>query len=160
MQPNPGYKTGNQFVSYQQVILVILHIQALWFTCSQRLLNYLAYQSLWMYLIILVTQCTIVLIRKNIDIFHIRTIVHWVTNLSWFCNQTSYLMFSILGQWIYHEIMKYGICHGFVSIFHLWLHFFFISSQRCKGDNSNWLNKILHWNLLGQYQPIILRDLT
>jgi hypothetical protein len=29
-----------------------------------------------------------------------------------------------------------------------------------KGDNSNWLNKILHWNLLGQYQPIILRDLT
>ena len=35
-----------------------------------------------------------------------------------------------------------------------------ILSQRCKGDNSNWLNKILHWNLLGQYQPIILRDLT
>ena len=101
MQPSPGYKTGNQFVSYQQVILVILHIQAFWFTCSQRLLNYLAYQSLWMYLIILVTQCTIVLIRKNIDIFHIRTIVHWVTNLSWFCNQTSYLMFSILGQWNY-----------------------------------------------------------
>ena len=33
-------------------------------------------------------------------------------------------------------------------------------SQRCKGDNSNWLNKILHWNLLGLYQPIILRDLT
>jgi hypothetical protein len=37
---------------------------------------------------------------------------------------------------------------------------FFILSQRCKGDNSNWLNTILHWNLLGQYQPIILRDLT
>jgi hypothetical protein len=35
-----------------------------------------------------------------------------------------------------------------------------ILSQGCKGDNSNWLNKILHWNLLGQYQPIILRDLT
>jgi hypothetical protein len=32
--------------------------------------------------------------------------------------------------------------------------------QWCKGDNSNWLNKILHWNLLGQYQPIILWDLT
>jgi hypothetical protein len=28
MQPSPGYKTGNQFVSYQQVILVILHIQS------------------------------------------------------------------------------------------------------------------------------------
>jgi hypothetical protein len=26
-----------------------------------------------------------------------------ITNLSWFCNQTSYLMFSILGQWIYHD---------------------------------------------------------
>ena len=26
-----------------------------------------------------------------------------VTNLSWFCNQTSYLMFPILGQWIYHN---------------------------------------------------------
>jgi hypothetical protein len=73
-----------------------------------------------------------------------------VTNLSWFCNQTSYLMFPILGQWIYHN---------FESIFHLWL-IFFILSQRCKGDNSNWLNKILHWNLLEQYQPIILRDLT
>ena len=35
-----------------------------------------------------------------------------------------------------------------------------ILNQRCKGDNSNWLNKTLHWNLLGQYQPIILRDLT
>jgi hypothetical protein len=37
------------------------------------------------------------------DIFRIRTIVHCITNLSWFCNQTSYLMFSILGQWIYHD---------------------------------------------------------
>jgi hypothetical protein len=37
------------------------------------------------------------------DIFRIRTIVYCVTNLSWFCNQASYLMFSILGQWIYHD---------------------------------------------------------
>ena len=48
--------------------------------------------------ILLVTQCTIVIIRKHMnfiaryefywpDIFRIRTIAHCVTNLSWFCNQ-------------------------------------------------------------------------
>ena len=102
-------------------------------------------------LIILVTQCTIVLIRKNIgsikfvsgeaaehncpnteeyrvnkihigrcsraryefywpDIFCIGTIVNCVTNLSWFCNQTSYLMFSILGQRIYHDFESIQPC--------------------------------------------------
>jgi hypothetical protein len=72
------------------------------------------------------------------DIFRIRTIVHCVTNLSWFCNQTSYLMFSIIRTmnlswfWIHATMylifqfsMGYGICQGFISIFHLWLHFFF-----------------------------------
>ena len=152
--------------------------------------------------LLLVTQCTIVLIRKNIgsikfisgeadwpDIFRIRTIVHHVTNLSWFCNQTSYLMFSILGQWIYHDFesiqpcISFSVFHGiwnlswfclhisplapFFSILWQYIYLAFVSissnlilSQRCKGDNSNWLNKILHWNLLGQYQTIILRDLT
>ena len=114
-------------------------------------------------LIILVTQCTIVLIRKNIgsikfvsgeaaehncpnteeyrvnkihigrcsraryefywpDIFCIGTIVHCVTNLSWFCNQTSYLMFSILGQWIYHDFESIQPCIlltlSHLSVFH------------------------------------------
>jgi hypothetical protein len=110
------------------------------------------------------------------DIFHIRTFVHCVTNLSWFCNQTSYLMFSILGQWIYHDFESIQPCISSFSFPWFCLHispltpFFsyydnkfillFILSQWCKGDNSNWLNKILHWNLLGQYQPIILWDLT
>ena len=67
---------------------------------------------------LLVTQCAIVLIRKNIgsikfksgNIFLIRTIVHCVTNLSLFCKQTSYLMFSILGQWIYHDFESIQPC--------------------------------------------------
>ena len=33
-----------------------------------------------------------------------------VTNLSWFCNQTSYLMFPILGQWIYHNFESIQPC--------------------------------------------------
>ena len=44
------------------------------------------------------------------NFFRIRTIVHCVTNLSWFCNQTSYLMFSILGQWIYHDFESIQPC--------------------------------------------------
>ena len=44
------------------------------------------------------------------DIFRIRTIVHCVTNLSWFCNQTSHLMISILGQWIYHDFESIQPC--------------------------------------------------
>ena len=44
------------------------------------------------------------------DIFRIRTIVHCLTNVSWFCNQTSYLMFSILGQWIYHDFESIQPC--------------------------------------------------
>jgi hypothetical protein len=106
------------------------------------------------------------------DIFRIRTIVHCITNLSWFCNQTSYLMFSILGQWIYHDFESIQPCISCFSfpwdmefVMALSPYFtsdsiFFVLSQRCKGDNSNWLNKILHWNLLGQYQLTILRDLT
>ena len=101
--------------------------------------------------ILLVTQCTIVLIRKNIeiirslaryefdcpDIFRIRAIVYCVTNLSWFCNQTSYLMFSILGQWIYHDFESIQPCISSFSFpwdmeivmvlspyFTSWLHFF------------------------------------
>jgi hypothetical protein len=136
----------------------------------------------------------ILILQPNLisNVFHIRTM-----NLSWFwIHTTMYLIFQFS--------TGYGICHGFVSIFHLWLHFlickcmrpngimlllFFIVkwviryevwlqnedkfvtqctivimriilSQRCYGDNSNWLNKILHGILLGQYQPIILRDLT
>ena len=68
----------------------------------------------------------------DLKFFVLRTIVHCVTNLSWFCNQTSYLMFSILGQWIYHDFesihdttmyfifqfsMGYGICFTSDSIF-------------------------------------------
>ena len=106
------------------------------------------------------------------NIFRIRTIVHSVTNLSWFCNQISYLIFSILGQWIYHDFESIQPCitsfsfpwdMEFVMVLSPYFtsdSIFFILSQQCKGDNSNWLNKILHWNLLGQYQPIILRDLT
>ena len=71
--------------------------------------------------ILLVTQCLIVLIRKNIgsikfisgeaaDVFCVRTIVHCVTNLSWFCNQTSYLMFFILGQWNCHDFESIQPC--------------------------------------------------
>jgi hypothetical protein len=84
--------------------------------------DYLFIVSMWVSIcILLVTQCTIVLIRKNIgclaryefywpDIFRIRTIVHCVTNVSWFCNHTSYLMFSILGQWIYHDFESIQPC--------------------------------------------------
>jgi hypothetical protein len=42
--------------------------------------------------------------------FRIRTIVHCVANLSWFCNQTSYLIFSILGQRIYHDFESIQPC--------------------------------------------------
>jgi hypothetical protein len=85
--------------------------------------------------ILLVTQCTIVLIRKNIGsikfisgeanradmnfidpiFFRLRTIVHCVTNFSLFCNQTSYLMFSILGQWIYHDFESIQPCISSIS---------------------------------------------
>ena len=110
------------------------------------------------------------------DIFRFRTIVHCVTNLSWFCNQTSYLMFSILGQWIYHDFESIQPCISSFSfpwdmefvmalspyftsdsiffsyydnkfILLLYISSNLILSQRCKGDNSNWLYKILHWNL-------------
>ena len=43
------------------------------------------------------------------------TIVHCVMNLSWFCNQTSYLMFSILGQWIYHDFESIQACSSSFS---------------------------------------------
>jgi hypothetical protein len=36
-------------------------------------------------------------------IFSVLGQLYTATNLSWFWNQTSYLMFSILGQWIYHD---------------------------------------------------------
>ena len=98
------------------------------------------------------------------DIFRIRTIVHCIANLSWFCYQTSYLMFSILRQWIYHDFESIPPSFSFpwdmefvmvLSPYFTSDSIFFVLSQRSKGDNSNWHNKILHWNLLGQYQPII-----
>jgi hypothetical protein len=92
----------------------------------------------------------ILILQPNLisNVFHIRTM-----NLSWFwIHTTMYLIFQFS--------MGYGICHGFCLHISPLTPFFFILSQQCKGDNSNWLNKILHWNLLGQYQPIILRDLT
>ena len=38
--------------------------------------------------------------------------------------------------------------------------FIFLLGQWYKGDNSYWRNKKLYWNLLGQYQPIKLREIT
>ena len=124
--------------------------------------------------ILLVTHCTIVLIRKNIGprpiwiwltrYFRIRTIVHCIANLSWFCYQTSYLKFSILGQWIYHDFesippsFRFPWDMEFVMVLSPYFtsdSIFFILSQQSKGDNSNWHNQILLWNLLGQYQTII-----
>ena len=69
-----------------------------------------------MYLILLVTPCTIVAYEFYwSDVFRIRTIVHCITNLSWFCNHTSYLMFSILGQWMYHDFETIQSCISSLS---------------------------------------------
>jgi hypothetical protein len=54
------------------------------------------------------------------DIFHIRTIVHCVTNLSWFCNQTSYLMFSILAFLVFQSKWK----KYYTIDIKVWLNFF------------------------------------
>ena len=67
-------------------------------------------------LILLVTLCNefILILQPNFifNVFHIRTM-----NLSRFwIHTTMYLIFQFS--------MGYGICHGFVSIIHLWLHFF------------------------------------
>ena len=93
----------------------------------------------------------ILILKPNLisNVFHIRTM-----NLSWFW--ISYLL----------TLSHLSVFHGIWNLSWLCLHitpltpFFSILSQWCKGDNLNWLNKILHWNLLGQNQPIILRDLT
>ena len=112
------------------------------------------------YTIILVTLCSesILILQPNLisNVFHIRTM-----NLSWFwIHATMYNVSYLL------ILSHLSVFHGIWNFSWFCLHispltpFFFILSQRCKGDNWNWLNKILHWNLLGQYQPIILRDLT
>ena len=101
------------------------------------------------------------------DIFRIRTIVHCNKFILILQPNLIYLMFSILGQYEfimilnpYNHVSHLSVFHGICNLSWFCLHispltpFFFILSQRCKGDagNSNWLNKILHWNLLGQYQ--------
>jgi hypothetical protein len=81
------------------------------------------------------------------DIFRIRTIVHCVMNLSWFCNQISYLMFSILGQWIYHDFESIQPCISSFSFpwdmeFVMVLSPYFTSKGVIK--NSNW-RQTSHW---------------
>ena len=69
----------------------------------------------------------IVILQPNLisKVFHIRT-----TNLSWFWIHTTMCL-------IFQFSMGYGICHGFVSIFHLWLHFFNMYMYETKWYNVN-----------------------
>jgi hypothetical protein len=62
----------------------------------------------------------ILILQPNLisNVFHIRTM-----NLSWFWIHTTMYLTYLL-YLIFQFSMGYGICHGFVSIFHLWLHFF------------------------------------
>ena len=69
---------------------------------------------------ILLSQIELSLLHRWLNIFRIRTIVHFVTNLSWFCNQTSYLMthFTMKKS---NNIIPFGLIHVHIKVWsHRW----------------------------------------